>query len=77
MGATLGLILDRSWRRRQGLRLALACASSWMEAAVTDPAGGKRLIVYDEGWRVMRDPRCFAECRSSGSSPARGESPTS
>jgi hypothetical protein len=38
------------------LRLALACASSWMEAAVADPAGGKRFIVYDEGWRVMRDP---------------------
>jgi hypothetical protein len=38
------------------LRLALACASSWMEAAVADPAGGKRFVVYDEGWRVMRDP---------------------
>jgi type IV secretory pathway VirB4 component len=38
------------------LRLALACASSWMEAAVADPSGGQRFIVYDEGWRVMRDP---------------------
>lgn len=40
----------------QALRLALACASSWMEAAVANPAGGQRFIVYDEGWRVMRDP---------------------
>jgi type IV secretory pathway VirB4 component len=52
--------LDSSWIGGGGndhaLRLTLACASSWLEAAVTDPAGGKRFIVYDEGWRVMRDP---------------------
>jgi type IV secretory pathway VirB4 component len=51
--------LDSSWigagGNDQALRLTLACASSWLEAAVTDPAGGKRFIVYDEGWRVMRD----------------------
>jgi type IV secretory pathway VirB4 component len=38
------------------LRLVLACASAWMEAAVADPVGGQRLVIYDEGWRVMRDP---------------------
>ncbi|TCO41026.1 hypothetical protein EV646_116117 [Kribbella antiqua] len=52
--------LDSSWLGSGGnddaLRLTLACASSWMEAAVADPAGGNRYIVYDEGWRVMRDP---------------------
>ncbi|MDX6239412.1 MAG: hypothetical protein QOG10_4227 [Kribbellaceae bacterium] len=52
--------LDSSWIGAGGndhaLRLTLACASSWMEAAVADPAAGKRYIVYDEGWRVMRDP---------------------
>ena len=52
--------LDSSWIGAGGndhaLRLTLACASSWMEAAVADPGGGKRYIVYDEGWRVMRDP---------------------
>jgi type IV secretory pathway VirB4 component len=51
--------LDSSWIGAGGndeaLRLTLACASSWMEAAVADPSGGKRYIVYDEGWRVMRD----------------------
>jgi type IV secretory pathway VirB4 component len=40
----------------QALRLALACASAWLEAALTDPAGGNRFVIYDEGWRVMRDP---------------------
>ncbi|WP_433017965.1 ATP-binding protein [Kribbella sp. CA-294648] len=52
--------LDSSWIGSSGndhaLRLTLACASSWLEAAVADPAGGNRYIVYDEGWRVMRDP---------------------
>ncbi|MFI5735000.1 ATP-binding protein [Kribbella sp. NPDC051587] len=51
--------LDSSWLSTggddQALRLTLACASSWLEAAVADPAGGNRFIVYDEGWRVMRD----------------------
>lgn len=51
--------LDSSWLGGGGndeaLRLTLACASSWLEAAVADPAGGNRYIVYDEGWRVMRD----------------------
>jgi hypothetical protein len=44
----------------QALRLALACASAWMEAVVTDPGAdsraGQRYVIYDEGWRVMRDP---------------------
>jgi hypothetical protein len=40
----------------QALRLALACASAWLEGALIDPAGGNRFVIYDEGWRVMRDP---------------------
>src|SRR4051794_4827726 len=52
--------LDSSWLGSGGndeaLRLTLACASSWLESAVAAPAGGNRYIVYDEGWRVMRDP---------------------
>lgn len=39
----------------QALRLALACASAWLEAALADPAAGQRYVIYDEGWRVMRD----------------------
>ena len=36
------------------LVLAMTCASAWMEAALTDPNGGRRWIVYDEAWRLMR-----------------------
>jgi type IV secretory pathway VirB4 component len=36
------------------LVLAMTCASAWMEAALTDPDGGRRWVIYDEAWRVMR-----------------------
>ncbi|MFC8269421.1 ATP-binding protein [Streptomyces cinereoruber] len=38
------------------LVLAMTCASAWMEAALTDPGGGRRWVVYDEAWRVLRHP---------------------
>ncbi|MFC9545815.1 VirB4 family type IV secretion system protein [Streptomyces sp. NPDC056956] len=38
------------------LVLAMTCASAWMESALTDPRGGRRWIVYDEAWRLMRHP---------------------
>ena len=34
--------------------LAMTCASAWMEAALADPDGGQRWVVYDEAWRLMR-----------------------
>ncbi|GAA0286003.1 ATP-binding protein [Streptomyces polychromogenes] len=37
-----------------GLVLAMTCASAWMEAALSDPRGGRRWVIYDEAWRVMR-----------------------
>ncbi|MFB7672709.1 ATP-binding protein [Kitasatospora purpeofusca] len=37
-----------------GLILAMTCASAWMEAALSDPDGGRRWVVYDEAWRLMR-----------------------
>ncbi|MFE2108012.1 ATP-binding protein [Kitasatospora sp. NPDC059463] len=36
------------------LVLAMTCASAWMEAALSDPQGGRRWVIYDEAWRVMR-----------------------
>jgi hypothetical protein len=36
------------------LVLAMTCASAWMESALADPDGGRRWVVYDEAWRVMR-----------------------
>lgn len=38
------------------LRVAVTCASAWMESALSDPDGGRRWIIYDEGWRLMADP---------------------
>ncbi|MEU6312301.1 ATP-binding protein [Streptomyces sp. NPDC047014] len=38
------------------LVLAMTCASAWMEGALTDPHGGKRWVIYDEAWRLMRHP---------------------
>ncbi|SFC59674.1 ATP-binding protein [Streptomyces aidingensis] len=36
------------------LVLAMTCASAWMESALADPTGGRRWVIYDEAWRVMR-----------------------
>ncbi|MFC8720641.1 ATP-binding protein, partial [Kitasatospora sp. NPDC057198] len=36
------------------LVLAMTCASAWMEAALADPDGGRRWVIYDEAWRIMR-----------------------
>lgn len=38
------------------LSVLMTCASAWMEAALTDPAGGKRWMIYDEAWRLMAHP---------------------
>ena len=38
------------------LSLVMTCASAWMEGALQDPDGGRRWVVYDEAWRVMRHP---------------------
>ncbi|MCA0328463.1 MAG: ATP-binding protein [Actinobacteria bacterium] len=36
------------------LAVAMTCASSWLEAALTHEAGGYRWIIYDEAWRLLR-----------------------
>ncbi|WP_129287509.1 ATP-binding protein [Streptomyces sp. GZWMJZ-114] len=38
------------------LVLAMTCASAWMEAALADPDGPRRWIIYDEAWRLLRHP---------------------
>ena len=45
----------------QALSLAAACGATWLEAAVTNPDGGKRIVVYDEGWRMLADPYMLAK----------------
>lgn len=38
------------------LVLAMTCVSAGMEAALADPNGGRRRVVYDEVWRLTRHP---------------------
>ncbi|HQU00592.1 MAG TPA: hypothetical protein PLG60_08825 [Acidimicrobiales bacterium] len=44
--------------------LVMACASSWMEAALQDPSGGARWVIYDEAWRVLKQPALLARMQS-------------
>jgi hypothetical protein len=44
--------------------LVMTCTSTWMEAALRDPAGGQRLVVYDEAWRLLAQPRLLARMQS-------------
>ncbi|MFG2716972.1 VirB4 family type IV secretion system protein [Streptomyces sp. NPDC048416] len=46
------------------LVLAMTCASAWMESALSDPNGGRRWIVYDEAWRLMRHPGLLQRMQS-------------
>ena len=34
----------------------MTCSSAWMEAALLDPHGGQRWVIYDEAWRLMAYP---------------------
>jgi type IV secretory pathway VirB4 component len=36
------------------IALLMTCASAWMESALADPHAGRRLVVYDEAWRMLR-----------------------
>lgn len=38
------------------LALVMTCASTWMEASLLDADSGQRWLVYDEAWRIMRQP---------------------
>ena len=46
------------------LGLVMTCASTWMEATLRDPAGGQRLVVYDEAWRLMAQPSLLARMQA-------------
>jgi hypothetical protein len=48
----------------QLIAMVMTCASAWMEAALTDPDGGQRWVVYDEAWRLMRQPALLARMQS-------------
>lgn len=44
--------------------LVMTCASTWMEAALSDPSGGNRWMIYDEAWRLLRQPALLARMQS-------------
>jgi hypothetical protein len=46
------------------LGLVMTCASTWMEAALADPGGGQRLVVYDEAWRLLAQPALLARMQA-------------
>ncbi|GAB3665521.1 ATP-binding protein [Nocardioides korecus] len=36
------------------IALLMTCASAWMETTLSANRGGRRLVVYDEAWRMLR-----------------------
>ncbi|MGO9901636.1 MAG: ATP-binding protein [Solirubrobacteraceae bacterium] len=61
-------MLNLDMSRMQGnetlIALAMTCASAWMEAALADPDGGQRWVIYDEAWRLMRQPALLARMQT-------------
>ena len=48
----------------QLIGLVMACTSAWMEATLRDPVGGRRLVVYDEAWRLLAHPALLARMQA-------------
>ncbi len=48
------LDLSRIGSDDNALALAMTCASSWLEAALTSDTRGQRWVIYDEAWRLLR-----------------------
>jgi hypothetical protein len=46
------------------IAMVMTCASAWMEAAIAAPDGGQRWVIYDEAWRLMRQPALLARMQS-------------
>ena len=44
--------------------MVMTCASSWMEAALSDPNAGQRWLIYDEAWRLLAQPALLARMQS-------------
>ena len=52
----VSLDLSRVTENATLISVLMTCASAWMEAALLDPSGGQRWVVYDEAWRLMSHP---------------------
>ncbi len=62
--AMVTLDLSRISGSDLAIGLVMTCASSWMEAALTDPSGGQRWVIYDEAWRLIAQPSLLARMQS-------------
>ncbi|MFC6706836.1 ATP-binding protein [Flexivirga alba] len=60
----LTLDLSRITGSDQLMAMIMTCASAWMEAALADPDAGARWVIYDEAWRLMRQPALLARMQS-------------
>ena len=58
------LDLSRIHGSDQLTAMVMTCASAWMEAALTDPNAGQRWIIYDEAWRLIRQPALLARMQA-------------
>ena len=58
------LDLSRISGSDQLIAMVMACASAWMEAALSDPLGGQRWVIYDEAWRLIRQPALLSRMQS-------------
>ena len=52
----VSLDLSRVTENSTLISVLMTCSSAWMEAALLDPNGGRRWVVYDEAWRLMSHP---------------------
>lgn len=52
----VSLDLSRVTESSALMSVLMTCASAWMEAALLDPEGGRRVTIYDEAWRLMSVP---------------------
>jgi type IV secretory pathway VirB4 component len=48
----------------QLIAMVMTCASAWMEAAISGPDGSQRWVIYDEAWRLVRQPALLARMQS-------------
>jgi hypothetical protein len=60
----VSLDLSRIQGSDQLIALVMTCASAWMEAALADPAGGQRWVIYDEAWRLVRQAALLARMQT-------------
>lgn len=42
------------------IAMVSTCAASWVENSVRDPRSGQKWIIYDEAWRLLRNPALLA-----------------